>query len=109
MSDRFQDLRTFVAVVQGQGFNVAADRLGLVKSAVSRRIGEMERRLGTRLINRTTRQISVTEAGADLYWRGLKIQHFRGLKQGMLAGQWRQAISCGRTARKYEPRLTYLK
>ena len=73
MSDRFQDLRTFVAVVQSQGFNVAADRLGLVKSAVSRRIGEMEQRLGTRLLNRTTRQISVTEAGAELYWRSLKI------------------------------------
>jgi Bacterial regulatory helix-turn-helix protein, lysR family len=37
--------------------------LGLVKSAVSRRIRNLEDRLGTRLINRTTRQLSLTEAG----------------------------------------------
>lgn len=42
MPDRFEDIRTFVAVVQGQGFNTAADRLGLVKSAVSRRIRDLE-------------------------------------------------------------------
>ena len=73
MSDRFEDLRTFVTVVQGQGFNAAAERLGLVKSAVSRRIRDLEERLGVRLINRTTRRLSLTDTGQELYFRALKI------------------------------------
>lgn len=73
MPDRFEDIRTFVAVVQGQGFNAAADRLGLVKSAVSRRIRDLEDRLGTRLIDRTTRKINLTESGGEFYERGLRL------------------------------------
>lgn len=73
MNDRFQDLRTYVAVVQGRGFATAADRLGLVKSAVSRRVRELEERLGTRLLNRTTRSISVTDAGGEFYWRAVRL------------------------------------
>ena len=73
MNDRFQDLRTFVAVVQGRGFATAADRLGLVKSAVSRRVRELEERLGTRLLQRTTRSISLTDSGGEFYWRAVRI------------------------------------
>lgn len=73
MNDRFQDLRTFVAVVQGRGFAAAAERLGLVKSAVSRRVRELEERLGTRLLQRTTRTISLTDAGDEFYWRAVRI------------------------------------
>lgn len=73
MPDKFEDIRTFVAVVQGQGFNAAADRLGLVKSAVSRRIRDLEDRLGTRLIDRTTRKINLTESGGEFYERGLRL------------------------------------
>jgi DNA-binding transcriptional LysR family regulator len=63
MQDRFEDLRTFVAVVQSRSFAAAARRLGVVKSAVSRRIQELEERLGAHLINRSTRSISLTDAG----------------------------------------------
>ncbi len=73
MSDRYQDIRTFVTVVQAQGFQAAALRLGLVKSAVSRRIADLEARLGTRLLNRTTQQISLTDPGEAFYWRGVKL------------------------------------
>ena len=73
MNDRFQDLRTFVAVVQGRGFATAAGRLGLVKSAVSRRVRELEERLGTRLLQRTTRSISLTDSGGEFYWRAVRI------------------------------------
>lgn len=73
MNDRFQDLRTFVAVVQGRGFASGAERLGLVKSAVSRRVRELEERLGTRLLQRTTRAISLTDAGGEFYWRAVRI------------------------------------
>ena len=73
MADRFEEIRTFVTVVEANGFKIAADRLGIVKSAVSRRIRDLEERLGTRLFNRNTRGISLTEAGRDLYARGLKV------------------------------------
>ena len=73
MSDKFEDIRTFVAVVQARGFAQAGKRLGIAKSAVSRRINDLEDRLGTRLLNRTTRQLSPTPAGAELYQRGLQL------------------------------------
>lgn len=73
MQDRYEDLRTFVAVVEAKSFSGAAIRLGVVKSAISRRIGELEDRLGTQLLVRSTRSLSVTEAGALLYERALRL------------------------------------
>jgi DNA-binding transcriptional LysR family regulator len=73
MSDHFEDIRTFVAVVQAPGFAGASERLGLAKSAVSRRIQDLEDRLGSRLLHRTTRRLSLTEAGTEFYQRSLKI------------------------------------
>jgi len=73
MSDKFEDIRTFVAVVQARGFAQAGKRLGIAKSAVSRRVNDLEDHLGTRLLNRTTRQFSPTPAGAELYQRGLRL------------------------------------
>jgi len=73
MQDRYEDLKTFVAVVEAEGFSGAAIRLGVVKSAVSRRISELEDRLGTQLLVRSTRSMSVTEAGALLYERALRL------------------------------------
>ena len=73
MLDRFEDLRTFVTLVQAGGFNAAADRLGIVKSAVSRRIRELEQRLDVRLVQRTTRQISLTDAGHAYHERAADI------------------------------------
>jgi DNA-binding transcriptional LysR family regulator len=67
------DLRSFVEVVESGGFNRAARHLGLSKSIVSRRIARMEAELGTRLLARTTRGISPTEAGLDFKARSEKI------------------------------------
>ncbi len=53
----------FVAVVEKGGFTAAADRLGISKSAVSKRITQLEARLGVQLLFRSTRRISLTEAG----------------------------------------------
>ena len=52
MSDRFEDIRTFTTVVQAKGFAGAAERLGVAKSAISRRVSDLEDRLGTRLLHR---------------------------------------------------------
>src|SRR5688572_17914147 len=67
------EIRTFVEVVDSGGLNRAARRLGVSKSIVSRRISRMEADLGTRLLNRTTRGISPTEAGLELKARGERI------------------------------------
>jgi DNA-binding transcriptional LysR family regulator len=63
MQDKFEDLRTFVTVVQSRGFAAGARRLGVVKSAVSRRVQELEERMGVHLINRSTRVLSLTDTG----------------------------------------------
>ncbi|UVO49914.1 LysR family transcriptional regulator [Sphingomonas sp. SUN019] len=63
MADRFEDLRVFAAVVEAGGFAAAADRMNIAKSAVSRRVRELEDRLGARLLDRTTRSMHLTDAG----------------------------------------------
>jgi len=60
-------LETFVAVVEAQGFTRAAERLETTPGAVSRRIAALEAHLGLRLLNRTTRRFSLTEAGARYF------------------------------------------
>ncbi|MBI3368113.1 MAG: LysR family transcriptional regulator [Burkholderiales bacterium] len=57
------DLMLFARVVEAGSFSGAADRLGLPKSTVSRRVATLERRLGERLLQRTTRKIKLTELG----------------------------------------------
>lgn len=73
MSDRFEDIRTFVAVVQSHSFVSAGTQLGLAKSAVSRRVRDLENRLGTPLLNRTTRHLSLTDTGAEFYARSVRL------------------------------------
>jgi DNA-binding transcriptional LysR family regulator len=60
-----EDLRSFVEVIESGGLNRAAARLGVSKSMVSRRLARLEADLGTRLLTRTTRGISPTEAGLE--------------------------------------------
>ena len=61
----FEDMQTFVEVADGGGITVAAKRLGLPKSIVSRRLVRLESELGVQLLARTTRGASLTEAGAS--------------------------------------------
>jgi DNA-binding transcriptional LysR family regulator len=65
----FADLRAFVAVAQQTSFARAADDLGVSASSLSTTIRQLEERLGVRLINRTTRRMSLTEAGERLFAR----------------------------------------
>jgi DNA-binding transcriptional LysR family regulator len=64
---RFEQLAAFVEVVDQHGFSAAGQKLGVVKSVLSRRVSELEARLGVKLLNRTTRQLSLTGAGEHLY------------------------------------------
>jgi DNA-binding transcriptional LysR family regulator len=67
--DKFQQMRAFVAVVDAGSFVRAADALGLSKTAVSRLVGDLEARLGTRLLHRTTRRLSLTPEGEVFHER----------------------------------------
>lgn len=64
--DRLSDLAVFLAVVADQSFTQAAARLGTSQSAVSNAVARLEAALGLRLLNRTTRKVSPTQAGARL-------------------------------------------
>ncbi len=61
--ERFGAIPVFVAVVENGGFSAAARKLEISKSAVSKRINQLEAHLGVRLLHRTTRKLSLTEAG----------------------------------------------
>lgn len=63
------ELRTFVAVMRRRSFSAVARERGVAPSSVSRAIEALERRLGTRLLQRTTRRVSPTEAGAAYFER----------------------------------------
>lgn len=63
----------FAQVVDSRSFSAAAARLGLSKSAVSKQIAKLEDRLGARLLNRTTRTLSPTDAGQDFYERCIRV------------------------------------
>jgi DNA-binding transcriptional LysR family regulator len=73
LMDRFQAVNTFVKVVELGSFARAAERLGMSTSAVSRQVSELETHLDTRLLNRTTRRLSLTEAGQSFYEHGVQL------------------------------------
>jgi len=62
--DTLATMRTFIGVAEAGSFVGAAERLGLAKSIVSKQVAALEERLHARLVNRTTRSFSLTEAGA---------------------------------------------
>lgn len=66
MTESLDDLDVLVAVVRAGSFTQAAAELGVSQPALSRTLRKLEERLGTRLLNRTTRSIAPTEAGASL-------------------------------------------
>ena len=71
--DRLTGLTAFVRVVENGGFTAAARRLNLSPTMVSNHVQELEERLGARLLNRTTRKVSLTEIGREYYERSAQI------------------------------------
>lgn len=67
--DRWQAMQAFVRVVEAGSFVAAAARLQMSTSSLSRLVAELEQHLGARLLNRTTRRLSLTDAGQSYFER----------------------------------------
>ena len=73
--DRLASMTTFVAVAENAGFSAAARRLNMSTASVSSHVQMLEETLGVRLLNRTTRHVSLTEIGREYYDRCSRILH----------------------------------
>ena len=71
--DRFENMDTFIRVVEAGSISGAANRLGVAKSAVSRRLKELEEHLGVELFHRTTRRMNLTDTGRAFYHQSVRI------------------------------------
>lgn len=93
--DKLETIQAFVAVAESGGFTRAAEKLQMSPQLVSKYIGQLEARLGVRLLNRTTRKVSVTEAGQNYLHQALhvldavesmdaEVSNLQGSAQGLL-------------------------
>jgi DNA-binding transcriptional LysR family regulator len=92
--DRFEAMTAFVAVCETGNLSAAARQLGLSPSVMSRQIAGLESRLGIRLFNRTTRSISLTDAGRRFLERARRI--LADLDEAELSAQGERAEPRGR-------------
>ena len=90
--DRFKTIDSFVRVATAGSFSAAAKQLGMSRALVSLHVTDLEKRLGVRLLNRTTRSLTLTEAGTN----------YLGFCQGMMAEIVEQESSIARLQK--EPR-----
>lgn len=70
---QLEQMRVFIRIVEAGGITAAAQQLNMAKSMVSRRLSQLEEQLGTTLINRTTRRVTLTDAGKLYYQRSIGI------------------------------------
>ena len=92
--DRLAAIEAFVRVAEAQSFSQAARRLRSSKSAVSRNVGALEFELGVRLFHRTTRSLTLTEAGRGYFERATRI--LADLEEANLAVSQLQSAPRGR-------------
>lgn len=83
----FSEMQVFVAVVMEESFTAAADRLKTDKARLSRIVQRIEEKLGARLLNRSTRRLSVTEVGRDYFERASSILAAAEAAQAAVAQQ----------------------
>lgn len=84
---QLQDMRIFAETVAAESFTAAADRLGLSKQFVSKRIASLEKRLGARLLVRSTRRLHVTDLGLAYYERTQRILQEVDAAEQMISSQ----------------------
>ncbi|MEG2803030.1 LysR family transcriptional regulator [Stenotrophomonas sp.] len=82
--DTLEAMRVFVAVVERNGFSAAAQALDMSTAGVTRQVAALEKRLSTRLLNRTTRRVSPTSTGAAYYAQCVQLlAQFDALEAGI--------------------------
>lgn len=96
MNVSLRQLRAFVAVAQLGGFTPAAERLHLTQSALSVLVRALERELGLRLFDRTTRMVRLTEAGREFYASAEKV--LLDLEHAVAASRGLAEVRRGRVA-----------
>jgi len=107
-----EEMSTFVRVVEAGSFTAAAERMELVKSAVSRRISDLEARLGIQLFHRTTRRLTLTDTGRGFYERCVRVladleeaEQSAAQAHGALHGRLRMAVPLAFGLRHLAPAL----
>jgi len=91
--DRFAAMQVFTKVVEAGSFARAAERLGISTSVASRQVADLETHLQARLLNRTTRRLSLTESGQAFYDRALEV--LAGLDEAEAAAAQHVAVPRG--------------
>jgi DNA-binding transcriptional LysR family regulator len=92
--DRLTAISTFVKVVDARGFSAAAFQLRVSPAVVSTRIQSLERRLGVRLLNRTTRSVALTDSGRSYYERCAAFLY--DMDEAEQAARSADSATCGR-------------
>jgi len=92
--DRFDAMAAFVAVCEEEGFSAAAQKLNHSPSAVTRAVASIEERLGVRLLQRTTRAVTMTEAGTRYLERARRILH--EIEEAEASAQAERGVPSGR-------------
>ncbi|ORM71077.1 LysR family transcriptional regulator [Pantoea rwandensis] len=80
-------MRAFVRVVEAGSFNRAADQMGMPRSSLSKLVSDLEKHLGTQLIHRTTRTISVTSEGIQYFHQAERIISIVDAADGAVRGK----------------------
>ena len=84
--DAFSDIRLFALIVKLGNMAATAQELGVTPPVISRRLALLEKRLGVRLLNRTTRKISLTPEGETYLMEGVRILEDMNALEGRIAG-----------------------
>lgn len=84
--DAFSDIAVFALIVKHGNLAAAAQELGITPPAVTRRLANLEKRLGVRLLNRTTRKISLTPEGEQYLMEGVRILDEMNALEGRIGG-----------------------
>ncbi|MFA5950934.1 MAG: LysR family transcriptional regulator [Hyphomicrobium sp.] len=87
--DRFESISVFVTVVEAGGFSAASRHLGMPLATVSRKVSDLEDLLQVRLINRSTRRITVTEAGEAFFQSSREILESLSEAERAASGEYR--------------------
>ena len=108
MDDYLKDMALFVEVVKAKGFRRAADVLDIPNSTLSRRISELEKSIGLRLLHRSTRKVELTEAGQIYFERCKRIVEEARLAHEQLGEMLAQPSGVIRASLPVDFAVTYL-